>query len=147
MQRFIKTDMTSPTLHLSTLELAQQLIRIESITPKDAGCQQLLAKKLSALGFHCEHLRFGEGQVAGPVDNLWAVKGTDGPLFCFAGHTDVVPVGNCGAEGKDHERRDQQWAGFTAQKVVPAVLERSRFLHAYWSGAPGKCSKECGNSP
>jgi len=91
--------MTSPTqhlstLHLSTLELAQQLIRIESITPTDAGCQQLLAKRLSALGFKCEHLRFGEGQPAGPVDNLWAVKGTEGPLFCFAGHTDVVPVGN-----------------------------------------------------
>jgi succinyl-diaminopimelate desuccinylase len=76
-----------------TLKLAQELIRIDSITPNDAGCQKLLAKRLSALGFHCEHLRFGEGQQAGPVDNLWAVKGTEGPLFCFAGHTDVVPVG------------------------------------------------------
>jgi len=85
--------MTSPTSS-STLQLAQELIRIDSITPNDAGCQKLLAKRLGALGFHCEHLRFGEGQTAGPVDNLWAVKGTEGPLFCFAGHTDVVPVGN-----------------------------------------------------
>lgn len=80
--------MTSPTI-----ALAQALIRRPSITPDDAGCQQLLAEKLSALGFHCEHLRFGEGETAGPVDNLWAVKGDSGPLFCFAGHTDVVPIG------------------------------------------------------
>ena len=85
--------MTSQPAASSTLQLAQELIRIDSITPNDAGCQKLLAQRLSALGFHCEHLRFGEGQVAGPVDNLWAVKGTEGPLFCFAGHTDVVPVG------------------------------------------------------
>lgn len=86
--------MTSPVTVSDTLAFAQELIRIDSITPNDAGCQKLLAKRLTALGFHCEHLRFGEGQTAGPVDNLWAVKGIEGPLFCFAGHTDVVPVGN-----------------------------------------------------
>jgi len=77
----------------ATVALAQALIRRPSVTPDDAGCQQLLAEKLSALGFRCEHLRFGEGETAGPVDNLWAVKGDSGPLFCFAGHTDVVPIG------------------------------------------------------
>jgi succinyl-diaminopimelate desuccinylase len=84
--------MTQPSTS-ETIKFAQELIRIDSVTPNDAGCQQLLAKRLTALGFHCEHLRFGEGHSAGPVDNLWAVKGTEGPLFCFAGHTDVVPVG------------------------------------------------------
>src|SRR5690606_25202945 len=80
--------MTSPTI-----TLAQALIRRPSVTPEDAGCQQLLAEKLSTLGFRCEHLRFGEGETAGPVDNLWAVKGDKRPLYCFAGHTDVVPIG------------------------------------------------------
>ncbi len=71
----------------ATIELAQALIRRPSVTPNDAGCQQLLCERLSAIGFHCEPLRFGE------VDNLWARRGDSGPLFCFAGHTDVVPTG------------------------------------------------------
>ncbi|KAB7627910.1 succinyl-diaminopimelate desuccinylase [Alkalilimnicola sp. S0819] len=70
-----------------TLKLACELIRRPSITPDDAGCQALLAERLQALGFRCEHLRFGE------VDNLWARRGQDGPLLCFLGHTDVVPTG------------------------------------------------------
>lgn len=70
-----------------TIELAKELIRRPSVTPEDAGCQQLIAERLSRLGFRAEHLRFGE------VDNLWLRRGEDGPLFCFAGHTDVVPTG------------------------------------------------------
>lgn len=69
------------------LELAKTLIARPSITPTDAGCQQLFAQHLKAAGFHCESLRFGE------VDNLWAVHGAGGPLLVFAGHTDVVPPG------------------------------------------------------
>ncbi len=76
-----------PTTERPALQLCQQLISRPSVTPEDAGCQQLLAERLAAMGFHCEHLRFGE------VDNLWAVRGSDGPLFVFAGHTDVVPTG------------------------------------------------------
>jgi len=68
-------------------ELAKALIRRRSVTPEDAGCQAMMAERLKALGFDCEHLRFGD------VDNLWAVRGNRGPLFCFAGHTDVVPTG------------------------------------------------------
>ncbi len=74
-----------------TIELAQALISRPSITPDDAGCQALLCERLSAIGFACEPLHFGE------VANLWARRGTSGPLFCFAGHTDVVPTG---PEGK-----------------------------------------------
>ncbi|MEK7816421.1 MAG: succinyl-diaminopimelate desuccinylase [Pseudomonadota bacterium] len=70
-----------------TLELAMELIRRPSVTPDDAGCQQIMAQRLKALGFRCEHLRFGE------VDNLWAERGDGGPLVVFAGHTDVVPPG------------------------------------------------------
>ncbi|PKM21563.1 MAG: succinyl-diaminopimelate desuccinylase, partial [Gammaproteobacteria bacterium HGW-Gammaproteobacteria-14] len=71
-----------------TLDYTCELIRRASVTPEDAGCQQWLAEKLEALGFRCEHLRFGE------VDNLWARRGTEGPLLVFAGHTDVVPTGD-----------------------------------------------------
>ncbi len=70
-----------------TLELAIDLIRRRSVTPDDAGCQALLAERLGALGFRAEPMRFGE------VDNLWLRRGDKGPLFCFAGHTDVVPTG------------------------------------------------------
>jgi len=70
-----------------TLELAKELIQRPSVTPADEGCQQLLAERLQAIGFEIEHLRFGE------VDNLWARRGKAEPLFCFAGHTDVVPTG------------------------------------------------------
>jgi len=71
----------------TTLELTIDLIRRPSVTPEDFGCQQLLADRLSAIGFTIEHLRFGD------TDNIWARRGTDGPLLTFAGHTDVVPTG------------------------------------------------------
>ena len=69
------------------LDLAESLIARRSVTPADEGCQQLIGERLAALGFTVEHLRFGS------VDNLWARRGSDQPLFCFAGHTDVVPTG------------------------------------------------------
>ncbi len=70
-----------------TLALAQQLVRLPSITPEDAGCQKLIAERLEKIGFHVERLDYGD------VVNLWARKGTQRPLFVFAGHTDVVPTG------------------------------------------------------
>lgn len=70
-----------------TLALTQDLINRNSVTPEDAGCQPLLCKRLEPLGFTAEHMRFEE------VDNLWLRRGTEAPVFCFAGHTDVVPVG------------------------------------------------------
>src|SRR5712664_3005125 len=71
----------------SALQLAKQLIARRSITPQDGGCQELLAGRLARSGFRCEPMKFGE------VTNLWARRGTDRPLVCFAGHTDVVPTG------------------------------------------------------
>ncbi len=70
-----------------TLALAMELISRPSVTPADGGCQALVADRLSAVGFDCRHLDFGE------VTNLWARRGTDSPLFVFLGHTDVVPTG------------------------------------------------------
>ncbi len=78
-----------------TQDLAGDLIARASVTPNDAGCQALLAERLAAIGFGIEHLRFGE------VDNLWARRGTAGPLFAFAGHTDVVPAGPLDAWDSD----------------------------------------------
>ena len=71
----------------ATLDLAIELISRPSVTPKDEGCQRLLAERLAPLGFKAEHLRFDD------VDNLWLRKGSSSPVFCFAGHTDVVPTG------------------------------------------------------
>lgn len=71
----------------ATLKLAQQLIQCPSVTPDDAGCQQIIAHRLAALGFTIETLQYGD------VTNLWATLGESGPLFVFAGHTDVVPTG------------------------------------------------------
>ena len=74
---------------LNTISLAQKLIREESVSPLDGNCQEILARHLNDLGFSIEHLPFGQ------VKNLWATrKGQgNGPLFSFAGHTDVVPTG------------------------------------------------------
>lgn len=68
--------------------LTGQLVARDSVTPEDKGCQDLLKAQLEALGFVCETLVFED------VTNLWARKGTQAPLFIFAGHTDVVPPGN-----------------------------------------------------
>jgi succinyl-diaminopimelate desuccinylase len=71
----------------ATLDLACELIRRPSVTPDDAGCQDLMAERLKAIGFRIEPMAFGA------VQNLWARRGEAGPLLCFAGHTDVVPTG------------------------------------------------------
>ena len=71
----------------AVLNLTRDLVRLPSVTPDDAGCQALVGAALQESGFRLEPMRFGE------VDNLWARRGADGPLLCFAGHTDVVPPG------------------------------------------------------
>ncbi len=73
----------------ATLELAQALIRLPSVTPDDQGCCGLIASRLAPLGFVCEPMVFGD------VTNLWAVRegGSPGPTVVLAGHTDVVPTG------------------------------------------------------
>ncbi len=70
-----------------TLELSLELLKRPSVTPVDYDCQNIMAERLKKVGFQIENMRFED------VDNLWARKGTAAPLFCFAGHTDVVPTG------------------------------------------------------
>ena len=72
----------------NTLELAKSLISKPSITPDDHGCQAIMIDRLKKIGFEIHPLKFGD------VDNFWAVHGDSGPLFAFAGHTDVVPAGD-----------------------------------------------------
>ena len=71
-----------------TVALLCDLIRCRSVTPEDAGCQAMLSDRLRPLGFECETLQFND------VTNLWARRGNQGPVLCFAGHTDVVPPGD-----------------------------------------------------
>ena len=70
-----------------TLTLAQELIACRSLTPSDAGCQEILIRRLEKMDFRIEKVRCGK------VDNLWTRRGTSAPVICFAGHTDVVPTG------------------------------------------------------
>ncbi len=69
------------------LALAKELISRRSVTPEDAGCQVVMIERLKALGFEIEVMVFED------TTNLWARRGTEAPLFAFAGHTDVVPAG------------------------------------------------------
>jgi succinyl-diaminopimelate desuccinylase len=71
----------------ATVQLTEALIARQSVSPTDGGCQALMIERLTAAGFNVESLRFG------PVDNFWAKRGSGAPVFCFAGHTDVVPSG------------------------------------------------------
>ena len=70
-----------------SLELAKELMSRPSVTPDDQNCQQLLAERLQKIGFAVEELHFGD------TKNVWLRRGTQAPVFCFAGHTDVVPTG------------------------------------------------------
>ena len=81
--------------HSEMLELSLQLLRQPSVTPIDHTCQDIMAERLQKIGFNIEPMRFED------VDNLWARRGTEGPVFCFAGHTDVVPTGHLDAWNSD----------------------------------------------
>ncbi|WP_297429207.1 succinyl-diaminopimelate desuccinylase [uncultured Acinetobacter sp.] len=78
-----------------TLDFSLQLLRQPSVTPVDHSCQNMMAERLQNIGFHIESMRFAD------VDNLWARRGEQEPVFCFAGHTDVVPTGHLDAWHSD----------------------------------------------
>jgi succinyl-diaminopimelate desuccinylase len=96
------------------LPLARDLIRKPSVTPRDEGALDVLQAALNQLGFVCERMKF-DGDGGDPTDNLYARLGTEAPNFCFAGHTDVVPVGN----------------GWTAEPFTGDVIDG----HLYGRGA------------
>ncbi len=80
---------------IDAVELTRDLIRRPSVTPADAGAMDIVQQTLTGLGFVCRRMRFGE------IENLYARYGAARPNLCFAGHTDVVPVGDAGAWTKD----------------------------------------------
>lgn len=80
------------TQNIPTLELTKLLVEAQSLTPDDAGCQVILAARLEAIGFKIEQLNFSDEK--GAVKNFWARRGSSSPCIVFAGHTDVVPIGN-----------------------------------------------------
>ena len=115
----------------TTLELAADLIRLPSVTPEDAGCQELLRARLEALGFACETMRFGE------VTNLWATLGDSGPLLVFAGHTDVVPPGprrQWHSDPFEPEVRDGKLYGRGAADMKGAVAAMVTAAEAFLAG-------------
>ncbi len=80
-------DQTRAATSDATVALAEQLIACRSVTPDDAGCLAIIARRLAAIGFSCEWMPRGK------VSNLWARRGDSRPIVCLAGHTDVVPSG------------------------------------------------------
>lgn len=88
--------MTVPTPPYDPLQIAVELIRCPSVTPADEGALATLAGWLAPLGFNCERMRFSDENTP-DIDNLYARIGSGAPHFCFAGHTDVVPVGDADA--------------------------------------------------
>ena len=76
---------------IDAIKLTQELIRRPSVTPADAGAMDIVEQTLKGLGFACRRMRFGQ------IENLYARYGTESPNLCFAGHTDVVPVGDAAA--------------------------------------------------
>lgn len=116
----------------STLDLARQLIACPSVTPDDAGCQQILIDRLAAIGFEIERMPFGD------VSNFWAQRGKGEPLFAFAGHTDVVPTGPLDAWDSDPFRpevRDGRLYGRGAAdmkgSLAAMVTACERFIAAH----------------
>ena len=80
---------------IDAVELTRELIRRPSVTPADAGAMDVVEQVLAGLGFACRRMRFGE------IENLYARIGTARPNLCFAGHTDVVPVGDAAAWSRE----------------------------------------------
>ena len=81
--------------NINELTLAKELIKFPSVTPKDAGAIEFLAKQLKKLGFDCKILEFKDkNKKSKPIKNIYAKLGNKGPNLCYAGHTDVVPPGN-----------------------------------------------------
>lgn len=122
----------------NTLELLKDLIRRQSVTPEDAGCQDLIKQRLNALGFGSERMDFADTQ------NIWLRRGATSPLFTFLGHTDVVPPGPLDAwmsppfepttrDGKLYGRGTADMKGSIAAFVT--ALERFIAIHPNHKGS------------
>ncbi len=133
------------TTSIDPIELARALIRRPSVTPRDEGALAVLEAALEPLGFTCHRLPFGEG--AARVENLYARVGDKAPNFCFAGHTDVVPVGDPAGWSTDPfgaELVGEELAGRGAADMKGAVAAfaaaAERFLANRKDGPAGSIS-------
>jgi succinyl-diaminopimelate desuccinylase len=115
-----------------SIKLLKELISRDSVTPEDKGCQQLLAEQLEPLGFKTEKMHFND------VENIWLRKGTQAPLFCFAGHTDVVPTGALSDWDSDpfiaEERNGMLYGRGAADMkggIAAFTIATKRFIEAY----------------
>ena len=131
---------------IDALGLARDLIRCPSVTPEDGGALEVLQAALERLGFTCHRLRFSQAGTA-EVDNLYARLGSSPPNFCFAGHTDVVPVGDAEAWSVDPfgaEVVDGHLWGRGAADMKGAVAcfvaATARFLERRGGRVPGSVS-------
>jgi succinyl-diaminopimelate desuccinylase len=117
------------------IPLARRLIQAPSVTPKDAGALDVLSEALEALGFVCQRFKFEE------VDNLYARLGSAAPVFCFAGHTDVVPAGDDAAWSRGPFEAeiadDVLWGrGASDMKGAIAAMVAGVARHLQSQGAP-----------
>lgn len=133
----------SPAPPYDPLEIARELIRCPSVTPEDAGALSVLEKWLKPLGFTCERMRFSAEDTP-DVDNLYARFGTGAPHFCFAGHTDVVPVGDEAAWTADpfgaevrHGRLYGRGAADMKSAVASFVAAAERLVREGFKGSIG----------
>ncbi|TNE33287.1 MAG: succinyl-diaminopimelate desuccinylase [Alphaproteobacteria bacterium] len=131
---------------LNVVELTQALMRCPSVTPCDAGALDVLQEALEKIGFTCHRLPFSDENTP-DVDNLYARYGTKGPNFCFAGHTDVVPVGdtdNWSVDPFGAEIKDGILYGRGASDMKAAVASfaasADRFIRAAGAGFKGSIS-------
>ena len=129
----------APVRTVDPLDLAQRLIRCPSVTPVEGGALDLLQSELERLGFVCNRLVFSEAGTP-DVDNLYARLGTAQPNFCFAGHTDVVPVGDAAAWSSDPfaaEVRGEELVGRGASDMKGAIACMVAAISAYLSERGG----------
>ena len=131
---------------MDPVDLAQALIRCPSVTPADEGAMDVLQSALEELGFTCHRLPFATGN-APEVHNLYARIGDRAPNFCFAGHTDVVPVGDANEWSVDPfaaEIKGDRLYGRGASDMKTAIAgfaaAAARFLESRDNGFPGSIS-------
>ena len=116
------------------LDLTSDLIRRASVTPDDAGCQDVIAQRLSRAGFAIERLRYGD------VDNFWAMHGEGGPVLVFLGHTDVVPSGPVNAWSSppfEPTLRDGRLYGRGSADMKSGVASMTIALEEFVRAQPG----------
>ena len=133
-------------MKIDPLELTKSLIECQSVTPEDGGAQEVLSKTLKNLGFECNELVFEDSE-SPKVKNLYARIGKTSPNFCFAGHTDVVPVGDLKlweSEPFDATERNGFLFGRGASDMKSAIAcfasATSQFIEKYKSDLGGSIS-------